>query len=95
MAAGIGARCALRAFAEALGGRCGGGGVPSAAQTAVALVTAFHEREDATVRDLLDEADLRDVAGLLAAATALYLQAQPDGPEWLRRAGLAAAEGAR
>ncbi|MFJ2737671.1 MULTISPECIES: hypothetical protein [unclassified Streptomyces] len=70
-------------------------GGPSAAQSVVALVTAFYEREDAQVGPLLDEADLRDVAGLLAAVTALHLEALPDGVERLRRAGLAVAGGVR
>ncbi|MFF4823135.1 hypothetical protein ACFY20_08870 [Streptomyces sp. NPDC001312] len=70
-------------------------GAPSAAQSVVALVTAFYAREDAQVGPLLDEADLRDVAGLLAAVTALHLEAVPDGAARLRRAGLAVAGGVR
>ncbi|MFJ5155760.1 hypothetical protein ACIQCF_30150 [Streptomyces sp. NPDC088353] len=56
-------------------------------------MTAFLEREDAQVGLLLDEADLREVAGLLAAATALHLEGLPDGAARLRRAGLAVAGG--
>ncbi|QIY72053.1 hypothetical protein HEP84_25790 [Streptomyces sp. RLB1-33] len=93
VAAGIGARCALRAFEEAASGLCGPAGAPSAAQSVVALVTAFYEHADEQVGPLLEEADLRNVAGLLAAVTALHLEDQPDGLERLRRAGLAVASG--
>jgi hypothetical protein len=91
-AAGIGARCALLAFGEAADARREGA-APSAAQSVVALVTAFYKRADDQVPPLLAEADLRDVAGLLAAVTASYLEDQPDGAERLRRAGLAVARG--
>ncbi len=90
--AGIGARCALLASLEALSSFTGGGKVPSPAQSVVALVTAFLEHADDQVGVLLDEADLRPVAGLLAAVLALYLEGQPDGLERLRRAGLAVAQ---
>jgi len=92
VAAGIGERCALLALLEAVGGPVWAVEGPSAAQSVVALVTAFFEHADDQVGPLLAEADLRDVAGLLAAVTALYLQDQPDGAERLRGAGLAAAQ---
>ena len=93
VAAGIGARCALLAFLEAASGAQGVPVGPSAAQSVVALVTAFFEHQDDQVGPLLDEADVRDVAGLLAAVTASYLEGQSDGLERLRRAGLAVAAG--
>ena len=77
VAAGIGERCALLALLEAVGGPVWAVEGPSAAQSVVALVTAFFEHADDQVGPLLAEADLRDVAGLLAAVTALYLQDQP------------------
>ncbi|NNN30734.1 hypothetical protein HLK59_10230 [Streptomyces sp. S3(2020)] len=86
MAAGIGARCALLTIVEALAG------CPSAAQSAVALTAAFLQGADEQVGPLLDEADLRGVAGLFAAATALVLERQPDGRVRLQALGLAAAE---
>lgn len=93
VAAGIGARCALLAFLEAaIGLRVTTNG-PSAAQSAVALTAAFVARADDQVGPLLDEADLRNVAGLLAAVAALHLEGQPDGLERLSRAGLAVASG--
>ncbi|MFE2838341.1 hypothetical protein ACFXI6_46510 [Streptomyces mirabilis] len=93
MAAGIGARCALLAFAEAVSGPQASVSGPSAAQSAVGLVAAFCAHADDQVPTLLNEADLWNVSGLLAATTALYLQDQPDGLERLRRAGLAVASG--
>lgn len=90
--AGIGSRCALLASLEALSGFAGGGAAPSPAQSVVALVTAFLQRADDQVGALLDEADLRPVAGLLAAVMALHLEGQPDGLARLRRAGLAVAQ---
>src|SRR5881409_2239638 len=91
-AAGIGARCALLASLEALSGFAGALEGPSAAQSVVALVTAFLKRADDQVGLLLDEADLRPVAGLLAAVIALHLEGQPDAVEMLRRVGLAVAQ---
>ena len=93
VAAGIGARCALLASLEALSGFAGAVEGPSAAQSVVALVTAFLKHADDQVGVLLDEADLRPVAGLLAAVMALHLEGQPDGVARLRRAGLAVAQG--
>ncbi|MEU3340688.1 hypothetical protein [Streptomyces sp. NPDC006668] len=58
----------------------------------VALVTALLEHAEDQVGLLLDEADLRPVAALLAAVLALHLEGQPDGLERLRRAGLAVAQ---
>lgn len=92
VAAGIGARCALLAFLEAVSASQAAGAGPSAAQSVVGLVSAFFAHADDQVGALLDEADLRNVAGLLAATTALYLEDQPDGAERLRRVGLVVAE---
>lgn len=58
----------------------------------VALVTALLKHADDQVDVLLDEADLRPVAGLLAAVLALHLEGQPDGLARLRRVGLAVAQ---
>jgi hypothetical protein len=92
IAAGIGARCALLALLEALSESQRAVEGPSAAQSGVALVTAFLDRADDQVGALLAEVNHRDVAGLLAAIVALYLEGRPDGAERLRRVGLAAAE---
>ncbi|MFJ9903934.1 hypothetical protein ACIRVK_13685 [Streptomyces sp. NPDC101152] len=56
-------------------------------------MAAFYEHQDDQVGPLLDEADVRNVAGLLAAATARQLADVPDGVERLRRVGLAVARG--
>lgn len=88
VAAGIGARCALLDLAEP---RPAGG--PTAAQTAVALVSAQMSRVDRdTYAGLLAGADTAEVAGLLAACAAIVLDRTPGGAAWLAGLGLAAAE---
>lgn len=95
VAARVGARCALLEFAAAAAeGRTAtvADVEPTPAQSAVALIAAFFHGQDDQIGPLMLEADMRDVAGLLAAFAALFLEDQPDGAERLRRAGLRVAE---
>lgn len=90
--AGIGGTCALRETAQWLTQVVGPRQTATPSQLAVALVSAFLHRADYEAMEILNEGDMRDVAGLFAAATALHLEDLPDGEERLRRFGLAAAE---
>lgn len=93
VAALLGERCALLVLAEAVSARQAAVDGPTPAQSAVALTAAFLQGSDDQVPVLLDEADLRDVAGLFAATVARVLEGQPDGVERLRRFGLVVAGG--
>lgn len=95
VAAGVGGRCALLDLIEAAQRPVAPTAVSvgaTSARTAIALVAAFLHHQDEQIGPLLHETDVRDVAGLLAAVTAQYLQDQPDGAQRLRLAGLRVAQ---
>ena len=84
-----GPRCAAKRLAQ-LAGKSQDG--PTTAQAAVSLIAAHGAAvEQAEYGRLLDGVNPAAVAGLLAAGIAIAMRNSPDGPDLLRRLGLAAA----